>query len=72
VHLKLPYNAVVSEYQESGPLQSGNQVKVVGFKGVENLCYVLANIKAGHGLHVFSLCDLKAVDKKTSQLRLDR
>jgi hypothetical protein len=63
VHLKLPYNAVVSEYQESSPLQSGDQVKVVGFEGVENLYGVLANIKDGHGLYVFSLCDLKAVGK---------
>jgi len=72
VHLKLPYNAVVSEYQESGPLQSSDQVKVVGFEGVENLCDVLANIKAGHGLYVFSFSDLKAADKKISQLRRDR
>jgi len=52
-------------------LQSDDQVKVVGFEGVENLCDVLANIKAGRSPYVFSLCDLKAADKKISQLRLD-
>jgi hypothetical protein len=44
-------------------------VKVVGFEGVENLYDVLANIKAGHGPYVFPLCDMKAADKKISQLR---
>jgi len=33
-HLKLPFEAVVSEFQHRGPLQTGDQVKVIGLKGV--------------------------------------
>ena len=65
-HLKLPFDAVVSEYQERGPLQVGDQVKVVGFEGVENLYGVLVDIKAGRIPYVFPLCDLKAANEKSA------
>jgi hypothetical protein len=69
-HLKLPFDAVVSEYQERGPLQAGDQVKVVGFEGVEDLYGVLVNIKAGRNSYVFPLCDLKAVNEKSANFTL--
>lgn len=65
-HLNLPFDAVVSEYQERGPLQAGDQVKVVGFKGVEDLYGVLVNIKAGRISYVFPLCDLIATNEKSA------
>jgi hypothetical protein len=68
--LKLPFDAVVSEYQERGPLQSGNQVKVVRFEGVEDLYGVLVNIKAGRNSYIFPLCDLKAVNEKSANFTL--
>jgi len=36
-HLKLPFEAEVSEFQERGPLQAGDLAKVIGFEGVEDL-----------------------------------
>ena len=33
-HLKLPFEAEVSEFQERGPLQAGDLAKVIGFEGV--------------------------------------
>jgi len=69
-HLKLPFEAVVSEYQERGPLQAGDRVKVVGLEGVEDLYGVLVNIKAGHNSYVFPLCDLKAVNEKSANYTL--
>jgi hypothetical protein len=36
-HLQLPFDAAVSESQEHGPLRFGDQVKVIGFEGVEYL-----------------------------------
>lgn len=64
--LKLPFDAVVTEYQERGPLQAGDKVRVVGFEGVEDLYGVLVNIKAGHNSYVLPLSDLKAVIDKTA------
>jgi hypothetical protein len=69
-HLKLPLEAVVSESQERGPLQSGDRVKVTGFEGVEDLYGVLVNIKVGRSAYVFPLCDLKAADKKSPNYEL--
>ena len=69
-YLKLPFDAAVSESQERGPLRFGDQVKVVGFEGVEDLYGVLVNLKAGRNSYVFPLCDLKAVNEKSSNYTL--
>jgi len=69
-HLKLTFEAVVSENQERGPLQAGNRVTVVGFEGVEDLYGVLVNIKAGRNSYVFPLCDLKAINEKSTHYTL--
>lgn len=68
--LKLPFDAVVSEFQERGPLQAGDLVKVIGFEGVEDLYGVLVNIKARGNAYVFPLCDLKAANEKSANFTL--
>jgi hypothetical protein len=67
-YLKLPFEAVVSEFQERGPLHAGDLVKVVSFEGVEVLYGVLVNIKARGNVYVFPLCDLKAANEKSANL----
>jgi len=69
-HLKLPFEAVVSEFQERGPLQAGDQVNVIDFQGVEDLYGVLVNIKAKGKAYVFPLCDLKAADERSANFTL--
>ena len=69
-HLKLPFEAVVSEFQERGPLQAGDLVKVIGFEGVEDHYGVLVNIKARGNAYVFPLCDLKAADERSANFTL--
>jgi hypothetical protein len=64
-HLKLPFEAEVSESQERGPLRFRDRVKVISFEGVEDLYRILVNIQIGHQGYVFPLCDLKAADKKS-------
>ena len=65
-HLKLPFEAEVSESQERGPLQAGDRVTVTGFEGAEDLYGVLVNIKARGSAYVFPLCDLKAANQKST------
>jgi hypothetical protein len=65
-HLKLPFEAAVSESKERGPLRFGDRVTVIGFEGVEDLYGVLVNIKAERNSYVFPLCDLKATNKKST------
>ena len=69
-HLKLPFDAVVSEFQGRGPLQAGDLVKVIGFEGVDDLYGVLVNIKARRNMYVFPLCDLKATNEKAANFTL--
>jgi hypothetical protein len=69
-HLRLPFEAVVSEYQERGPLQAGDLVEVVSFESVEDLYGVLVNLKAGCNSYIFPLCDLKAVNGKSANYTL--
>lgn len=66
-HLKLPFEADVSESQERGPLHFGDRVTVTGFEGAEDMYGVLVNIKAGSSAYVFPLCDLKAANQKSTQ-----
>lgn len=67
--LKLPFEAVITEWQERGPLQSGDRVTVTGFSGVADLYGVLVNIQARRVAYQFPLCDLKAADQKSTNYR---
>jgi hypothetical protein len=69
-HLKLPFDAVISESQEHGPLHFGDRVTVTGFQGVEDLYGILVNIKAGRSAYVFPLCDLKAENQISTNYRM--
>jgi len=69
-HLKLPFDAVVSEYQERGPLQAGDRVKVTGIEGVDDPYGVLVNITVGRNAYVFPLCDLKAANQGAANFTL--
>jgi len=65
-HLKLPFDAVVSEPQDHGPMHSGDRVTVTGFEGVFDSYGILVNINAGSSTYVFPLCDLKAGNQKST------
>jgi hypothetical protein len=69
-HMKLPFEAAVSESQESGPLQFGDRVTVIGFEGVEDLFGVLVKIKVERKSYVFPLCELKATNEKSANYTL--
>lgn len=69
-HLKLPFEAAISESQERGPLRFGDRVTVIAFEGVEDLYGVLVKIKVERKSYVFPLCDLKATNKKSANFTL--
>lgn len=68
--LKFPFEAEVSEYQDRGPLQSGNKVTVLGIEDYEDLYGILVKIKKGARTYIFPLCDLEAKDKNTPNYTL--
>jgi hypothetical protein len=69
-HLKLPFEAIVSESQGRGLLHFGDRVTVTGFEGAEDMYGILVDIKAGDNAFVFPLCDLKAANQKSTHYTL--
>ncbi len=69
-HLKLPFEAEVSEMQERGTLQAGDRGTVMGLEGVQDMYGVLVNIEARGSAYVFPLCDLTAANQKSHQFVL--
>ena len=64
--LKLPFEAVVSEFQEKGPLQQGDKVKVHGFEAWDDLYGIIVSIRAGRRKYAVPLCDLEVIDRTSS------
>lgn len=64
--LSFPFEAEVSEWQERGPLRTGEEVKVLGIEGSEDLYGILVSVRREHRKYVFPLCDLEVVDKSSS------
>ncbi|WP_161598646.1 MULTISPECIES: calcium-binding protein [Desulfonatronospira] len=64
--LKLPFEAVVSEFQEKGLLQQVDKVKVHGFEGWDNLYGIIVSIRAGRRKYAVPLCDLEVIDRTSS------
>jgi hypothetical protein len=66
-HLKLPFEAVVHELLDRGPLRIDDLVTMMSFEGIDYLRGVLVNIKVGENSYVFPFCDLKATNQKSAQ-----
>lgn len=65
-HLKktftFPFQAEVSEWQDHGPMQSGDRVTVLGIEEIDEDYGILVNIESKRGDFVFPLCDLETLD----------
>lgn len=61
--LTFPFDALVAEYQERGPLQSGDRVRVHGITNADASYGIIVNLHKGHKNYAFPLCDLKAQDE---------
>jgi len=59
--LTFPFEAEVSEWQERGPIETGEHVSVLGIEIVDDSYGVIVSIKAKHGRYDFPLCDLEAI-----------
>ena len=63
--LSFPFNAMVTEHLERGPLERGNKVSVQGLDGADESQGVLVNVTRGEERLVFPLCDLAVLDRKS-------
>ncbi len=63
--LKFPFPAEVSEFQEGGPLRSGDKVTVRKINMVDETYGVIVDVQGKRGVLQFPLCDLTAVDENS-------
>jgi hypothetical protein len=68
-HLKVPFRAVVEEYQR-GPVGQDDQVTVMGITSMDDTYGTIVAVKHKRGVHELPVRDLKAldVDTQTEQL----
>ena len=64
--LVFPFEAVVYEYQERGPLKTGDKLKVLGIEMEDDLYGIIVQCRQNKRRYDFPLCDLAAVNKQSS------
>jgi len=69
-HLAFPFESQVSEFQEHGPLRSGDRVQVLRISAVEDLYGILVRLRVRRGEYDFPLCDLEVVDKHSPNFQV--
>jgi len=63
--LTFPFDAVISEYQESGYLQAGDPLSVRHIRGVDEHYGLLVELRRGRESYDFPLCDLAVRDENS-------
>ena len=58
--LSFPFDAVVTEFQEHGPLRTGDRATVTSIEDVDDLSGIIVDVQARGKRFVFPLCDLEA------------
>ena len=61
--LSFPFKAIVTEFQERGPMKAGNKVTVHRISEVEELYGILVDIEYKRKRYIFPLADLEAIEK---------
>jgi Calcium binding len=59
-NLTFPFEAEVSEWQERGPIKTGERVSVLEIEIVDDSYGIIVSIKTKRGHYDFPLCDLEA------------
>ena len=70
--LSFPFEAVVDEFQESGPLRAGDKVTVESLADVVDMYGILVKVKHKRSQYDFPLCDLEATEPNSSNYRFLR
>lgn len=67
--LKFPFEAVVIEYQERGPLQINDKLKVLRIEMEDDRYGVIVQCKKGKNRYDFPLCDLESANENSSKFQ---
>lgn len=71
-HLTFPFEAEIDEFQERGPLQSGDRVRVHGLTDGDEFYGVIVRLRKGREKYHFPLCDLEALDEDSENYAIIR
>ncbi len=69
-HLSFPFDAKVEEWQERGPLRTGDRVKVKNISLVDDLTGVIVALRRGREKFDCPLCELAVLDRTSSNTLL--
>jgi hypothetical protein len=64
-NLSFPFEAEVSEWQDRGPLRTGERVKVKSIFEADDHYGILVEVRRGREKFIFPLCDLEVTDKQS-------
>ena len=62
-NLSLPFDAAISEDQDSNRLNQGDRIRIHSITGNEDPYGVIAEIKLGKKVYHFPICDIEVLDK---------
>jgi hypothetical protein len=63
--LKFPFEAVVDEWQERGPLRAGDKVRVHAIEDIDEHYGIIVKLRRGREQFYMPLCDLAAIDENS-------
>lgn len=65
-HLSFPFEVVVDEWQERGPLQAGDTGRITSISMVDELYGVIVVLRVGRQTYEYPLCECAATDTQSS------
>lgn len=71
-NLAFPFEAEVDEYQDRGPLRTGDRVTVRGIVDVDDHYGVIVRLRCRRRQYDFPLCDLEVTDKHSPNFQVVR
>jgi hypothetical protein len=69
-HLSFPFEAVVDEWHQRGPLRTGDRVNVKKISLVDDFYGLIVEVRLGRKKYDCPLCELAATDKQSSNNQL--
>ena len=64
-NLSFPFEAEISEWQDRGPLRTGERVKVKSIFEADDHYGILVEVRRGREKFIFPLCDLEVTDQQS-------
>lgn len=68
--LSFPFNAEISEYQDRGPLQKGDKIRIHDLIGSDDHYGILVKLRLGKNVYHYPLCIIRVKDKKSSNYKM--